>query len=181
MHRWISLVLAGATLACGQEPPAVANGHEAHMQPAAGSAAISESDDRIAELRRVTAPFNRIEAAKAAGWATPIAECLFDPALGGMGFHYGNTDLIDGTVDASKPELLVYEPEKNGRLQLVAVEYIVPYSVRPETSTPPTLYGLEFQKNARFELWGLHVWLKHNPNGMFAAYNPKVSCEYATP
>jgi hypothetical protein len=29
-------------------------------------------------------------------------------------------------------------------------------------------------------IWALHVWLwKHNPSGMFADWNPNVTCKYA--
>jgi hypothetical protein len=34
-----------------------------------------------------------------------------------MGSHYGNTALIDGTAQVDKPQLLLYEPEQNGRLR----------------------------------------------------------------
>jgi hypothetical protein len=31
--------------------------------------------------------------------------------------------------------------------------------------------------NEAFGLWTLHVWLfKHNPNGLFADWNPLVRC-----
>ena len=42
-----------------------------------------------------------------------------------MGVHFAKGELVDGTIDVQNPEVLVYEP-KNGRLQLVAAEYIVP-------------------------------------------------------
>ena len=44
-----------------------------------------------------------------------------------MGYHYFNKELIDDlVVDVSKPEGLVYAPPSDGRLKLVAVEYVVP-------------------------------------------------------
>jgi hypothetical protein len=36
-----------------------------------------------------------------------------------------------------EPELLLYEPEKNGRLRLVAVEYIILYTLHSRASAPP--------------------------------------------
>jgi hypothetical protein len=32
-------------------------------------------------------------------------------------------------------------------------------------------------QNHTFDVWALHVWVwKHNPSGMFADWNPQVSC-----
>lgn len=136
----------------------------------------------LATLRRVTAPFHRFEKATAAGWSAQITPCMTDPGgAGGMGFHYGNVALIDGSVRVDEPELLLYEPEKNGRLRLVAVEYIIPYTARSRSATPPVLFGQEFKQNDTFQLWGLHVWVwKENPSGLFANWNPRASCEHAT-
>jgi hypothetical protein len=98
-----------------------------------------------------------------------------------MGFHYGNVGLIDGSVQVDQPELLLYEPEKNGQLRLVAVEYIIPYSFHSRASAAPVLFGQEFKRNDTFQLWGLHAWVwKENPSGMFASWNPNVTCENAT-
>jgi hypothetical protein len=130
----------------------------------------------------VTAPFHSFGKAKAAGWLTKITDCMTDPnGAGGMGFHYGNTDLINGTVSVDKPELLLYEPEKDGRLRLVAVEYIIPYDFHGRNDVAPVLFGQQFKQNDTFKLWGLHVWVwKENSSGIFANWNPRVSCKYAT-
>jgi hypothetical protein len=43
------------------------------------------------------------------------------------------------------------------------------------------LFRQAFHQNDEAELWALHVWLwKHNPSGLFADWNPNVSCEFAT-
>ena len=98
-----------------------------------------------------------------------------------MGFHYGNVGLIDGSVQVDQPELLLYEPEKNGRLRLVAVEYIIPYTLHSRDAAPPVLFGQEFKQNDTFQLWGLHAWVwKENPSGMFADWNPRVNCSNTT-
>ena len=49
------------------------------------------------------------------------------PEEGAMGVHFAKPALFDGKVDVEHPEVLVYEP-RNGRLHLVAAEYIVPAS-----------------------------------------------------
>jgi hypothetical protein len=144
-----------------------------------GSAALRRD---LATLRRVTAPFHNFNKAVAAGWSTKITDCMTDAnGAGGMGFHYGNTGLINATVSVDKPELLLYEPDKNGRLHLVAVEYIIPYSFHGRGEAPPVLFGQQFKQNDTFNLWGLHAWVwKENPSGIFASWNPRVSCKYAT-
>jgi hypothetical protein len=128
-------------------------------------------------LRRVTAPFSDFALGQAAGYSTEITPCMSDPALGGMGFHYGNVGLIDGAVQVDQPELLLYEPQANGRLKFVAVEYIIPYTFVPRVAQPPVLFGQPFAQVDAFQLWGLHVWIaKKNPSGLFAPWNPTVSC-----
>ena len=140
----------------------------------------SDVNRELAELRRLTAPFHDISAAKAADWNVQLTGCMENPPAGGMGYHYANLGLIDGTAEVQRPQLLLYEPEKNGRMRLVAVEYIIPYSFVPETAPAPRLFGQAFHKNAAFQLWGLHAWVwEHNPSGMFADWNPRVSCQYA--
>jgi len=87
-------------------------------------------------------------------------------------------------VVAGKPEALVYAPEKNGRMKLAALEYVVIKSAWDEThSGPPSLFGHTFNLTLspnRFGLpafYSLHAWIwKANSAGMFVPWNPKVSC-----
>ena len=183
--RHTANLLAGIVLlaGCGGEPVATERGATVAAQREAeseGSAASVEKD--LATLRRVTAPFHNFDKARRAGWSAQITPCMTDPGgAGGMGFHYGNTALIDGTARVDEPELLLYEPEQNGRLRLVAVEYIIPYTAHSRSAAPPVLFGKPFIQNDVFQLWGLHAWVwKENPSGMFANWNPRVTCEHAT-
>ena len=44
-----------------------------------------------------------------------------------MGHHYLNPGLSDGIFELEKPEIILYVPDDNGNMQMVAVEYsIVP-------------------------------------------------------
>ena len=96
-----------------------------------------------------------------------------------MGFHYANTSLIDATVDAVQPEALLYEPQRDGSLRFVGVEYIVPRTAW-SGAEPPVLYGQTFPYIEAFDVYGLHVWVgTSNPDGVFAAWNPRVSCAFA--
>ena len=44
---------------------------------------------------------------------------------GSMGVHYVKGALVRGTIDAARPQAVVYEVQADGRLQLVALEYVV--------------------------------------------------------
>jgi len=138
----------------------------------------------VEEVRRATARFNDVAAARAAGYA-PFLGCVSGPQEGAMGTHYVNGDLVgDGVVDAQHPEALMYEA-RDGRLRLVGVEYIVLAEAwDARNQTPPVLMGQAFHLTASPNRYGipafyaLHVWAwKHNPHGMFVDWNPKVSCE----
>src|SRR5688572_24734906 len=104
MRRYAQLLAGIALLAgCGGEP--IPTETTAHLQPqAAASRASGRAENKdLAALRRVTAPFHNFEQATATGWSAQITPCMTDPA-GGMGFHYGNPALIDGSVRVEAPE-----------------------------------------------------------------------------
>ena len=135
-------------------------------------ASNGQDEGAVASVRLATAAFHDLGAAGAAGYA-PLLACFDLPGVGGMGQHYVNTSLLDATVVADQPEAQVYEVDGD-RLQLVAVEYIVPWTawVSP---TPPQLFGRSFFSNTTLHLWALHAWIwRPNPLGMFANYNPNV-------
>ena len=180
-----ALFAAAAAIACASEdtgtnPTAVSAASLAHGADARHTPASGGLDARtlkaLANLRRATAPFHRLEAAIDAGYDARVTECLSDPVQGGMGFHYADLSRFDATVEAMRPELLVYAPDRRGALHLVAVEYAVPLTAwtNPE---PPSLFGRPFHVNPTFGLWVLHAWVwKPNPAGMFADFNPRVQC-----
>ena len=176
MNRFALIVGGLALLAgCRGEQVPTENNQKVGIQ------ASSAKEKDLRTLRRVTAPFSDFALAKAAHYDTEITPCMSDPTLGGMGFHYGNVGLIDGAVQVDQPELLLYEPQANGRLKFVAVEYIIPYTFIPKDAPAPTLFGEAFSQNDTFQLWGLHVWIaKKNPSGLFAPWNPTVSCSNTT-
>lgn len=143
--------------------------------------AENETQDQLAQLRDATAKYHSIPTAQAAGYnlVPGLDYCFNNPGVGGMGFHYINVSLLDTKVEPLKPEALVYAPRRNGKLQLVAVEYIVPISAWDATNTQrPTLYGQTFERNDALGVYALHAWIwKHNPLGMFNDWNPRVSCK----
>lgn len=144
----------------------------------------------LAALATATAPYHSVSRALADGW-TEQPMCMTYPdgfhgeAAGTMGNHFYNVDYLTdgGHVEASQPELLLYEKRKDGTWRLNAVEYVIPARDLPGTATPPELFGQKFTfypEVGAAGIWGLHVWLwRHNPRGMFVNLNPLVSCQYA--
>lgn len=145
---------------------------------APAAAWAQDMNAELSALRSATASFHLLESANAAGWDEDITDCLSSPQ-GGMGHHYVNWGelLDDGMLDPLRPEVLVYAPDATGAKRLVAVEYLILGTDLPSTATPPELYGQQFHFNSAFGVWALHAWVwKHNPDGIFADWNPKVSC-----
>lgn len=140
--------------------------------------AAAEVNQDLAALKRVTAPLHNFEKAAPAGWGLEVTECLEHPTEGGMGYHYVNVDYyLDGEANVEEPEALLYAPRPNGSLQLVAVEYLVPLSASEEA---PRLFGRDMKADEAQGDWLLHVWVwEHNPAGMFADWNPRITCDDA--
>ena len=153
----------------------------------------SGPQDELAEVRRATAQFHSVEAATEAGYELGyvnglgnriITGCIAhptDPTAGAMGYHYFNKGLIDDlVVDVLKPEGLVYASGPNGQLKLVAVEYVVPGPAsNPEgPAVAPTPFGMGMHILVpQVGFHTLHAWIwSNNPAGMFAHWNPEVTC-----
>ena len=123
--------------------------------------------------------FHDITVAKDAGYKEQFPPGCAQSSEGAQAFHYIDRGLVDDKVELLRPELLMYEPGPGGSLQLIGVDYVVPFDAwtAPE---PPTLLGMPFGRNAPLGVWALHIWAwRPNPNGMFAMWNPKASCAYA--
>jgi hypothetical protein len=141
-----------------------------------GDDSVNESQD-LATLRTLTAPFQNFEAGKAAGYAAPFMGC-FASDSGAMGIHYQNTAIdLTATPSVDKPPFLMYEPQQDGTMTLVGVEYV---KAAPPTDPAPTLFDQQFTFNAGLKVWALHVWAwKSNPSGLYANWNPHVTCQFA--
>lgn len=174
------LALIPAVASAEQEP--TAHDHAAH--------ADATLQDELAQVRRATARFHRVEEALAAGyelgWVNGsgvriISGCVSNPTAGAMGYHYFNPELMaDNAVDPLEPEVLVYESAPDGGLKLVAVEWVVrgPNTNPPGVATAPSVLGMPMHILVpAVGFWLKHAWIwKHNPAGMFADWNPEVTC-----
>ena len=144
------------------------------------------------EVREGTGRFRDINVAFREGYAAATT-CVSGPDTGAMGVHLvhvnkGQPDRVaDGKLLAQEPEALIYEPEADGSMRLVGVEFIelaADWNAR-SPQEPPSVLGnlmnLVGEPN-RFGLpafYELHVWAwEHNPRGTFADWNTQVTCEH---
>ena len=133
-------------------------------------------------VRSATIQYQNIATATVAGYG-PFLGCVTGPDHGAMGVHYVNGALLNGTLDATHPQALIYEPT-DGQMNLVGVEFIVDSATwLKNNANPPVLEGQTFQfvdAPNRFNIpsfFELHVWAwRANPKGSFMDWNDNVSC-----
>jgi hypothetical protein len=142
----------------------------------------AEVQAKVSELRHATARFHDIKVAIQEGYA-PFGDCFANPPEGNMGYHYSNPELIeDPAVDPNHPELLLYEKQVDGTFKFVGVEYITFQAAWHKAGNrfKPRLFGEWFHLNSTLldePFYLLHVWQwRHNPNGRFVDWNPRVVC-----
>ena len=142
--------------------------------------AQATSKDDITRVREATAQFQRTPAARAAGYdlVSGLDYCFQNYGVGGIGYHYINTTLLDTNIVLLHPEAIIYTPDENGSIQLGAVEYMVPAAAwDAEHTEPPQVLGQRFHLHEKLGMYVLHAWIwKNNPAGMFEDWNPDVSC-----
>lgn len=174
MAMALSAVVAGQLPADAHDEASDASTADLHSRDGAGRA--------MADLRRDLRPYQDVANALADGFV-PVSECTESPA-GGMGVHFLNPARAMAPVDPAKPAILVYLPTADG-YQLVAAEWFSA-DADQDLSTDgdrPSLWGRPFDGPMLGHEPGmpihydLHVWLfKANPAGVFAPWNPAVSC-----
>ena len=137
----------------------------------------------LAQLRRSLAPYADVQRALADGFI-PVSECTESPE-GGMGVHFLNPARAMAPVNASEPALLLYSPTADGGFELIGAEWFQA-DADQDLSTDgdrPSLWGRPFEGPMTGHSpvmpvhYDLHVWLfDSNPDGVFAPWNPSVSC-----
>lgn len=139
----------------------------------------------LAAVRNATAKYHDLSVANAAGYGL-FYICTDNEALGAaMGQHFADVSrVVDPTISATDPEVLVYEPTRDGGYRLVALEWVVFQADWDALhSSPPELFGQTFEAIGAGNRYGLppfyelHAWIwKGNPRGLFNDWNPNVSC-----
>lgn len=145
----------------------------------------SQAGALITVVRQATARFRDVSVAQAEGYSLQFG-CVSGPDSGAMGLHFVNGAIVaSGVLDATRPQIVIYEPQPDGRLKLIGADYLLIASAWDAShSGPPELMGQLFQyfeAPNRFGLpafYTLHVWAwKDNPNGAFVNWHPHVSCQ----
>ena len=182
-----------------------------------GGCQSAEGEPTLDEVRSIAEKYRDVEVAKAEGYTTDgkcvTAEMLGHPAaMGVMGLHYVRRDLLglppkppppgSGRVNGSgthsdfrQPSMLVYEPQPDGSMELVAVENLVFADAwHAKSKSPPTFHGRTYpllKDEPATKVDEAHGWQPHyeqhlwvfrdNPNGPYSPFNPNVTCQYNKP
>jgi hypothetical protein len=139
----------------------------------------------MAAIRNATDPYQDLNVALEDGFVQ-LFDCTVNPnnAAEAMGQHYINPDRVDSSLKLTEPEVLMYEPQPDGSMALVAVEYIV-FEHDWSKPQPPKFLGQTLKRKEYVGLhqvdpfFEVHAWVwKDNPTGVFADWNTDVSCQY---
>ena len=179
----------------------------------AGADSPGPGEPTLAEVRAATEKYQDVAVALAEGFIRDPADmCETAPMMGrpasdgAMGVHYFRPDMLgitgppnprvngNGThTDFRVPAILIYEPQADGSMQLVAVENLVFQAswAAAGHSEPPTFHGVPYDNMKddpatatdeahMFEPhFDRHVWIyRENPAGVFNPFNPAVSCAH---
>ena len=156
------------------------HGHRSAISDAAPNVA-----SQLAPVRAATAKYHDVSAALADGYQLGyrgvVTGCISNPTAGAMGYHYFNwSKMDDPAIVEGDPEVLVYHTADDGTLVLGAVEWVVhkPLWEQAGHTEPPVVFGQTLHVlNPVLNWYIAHAWIwKHNPAGMFADWNPEVSC-----
>jgi hypothetical protein len=136
-------------------------------------------DPVVDHVRQANERFKDLAVATAEGYVA--SGCASSGDGGAMGVRYVNAAYLkDGHVDVDRPQAVLYEPLPDGKLVLVAVQYMT-------FSGPASLDGQAFgfvgapNPYDPQPFYELPVWAwKTNPRGAFVEMNPTVSCDHAS-
>jgi hypothetical protein len=172
---------------------AVAQDDHSHMQAEQQTemtqAQRSNANALVKIVRDSTERFKDVKVAEAEGYALQFG-CVSGDDFGAMGLHYIKGAFVkSGVLDATKPQIVIYEAMPNGGLRLIGADYLLLADAWDKThSGPPELMGQSFHlftSPNRFGLpafYTLHVWAwKDNPMGTFVNWHPNVSCASFNP
>jgi hypothetical protein len=147
----------------------------------AAFAAEISLDDQIEASRSASSKYWDISVAKADGYE-PLFDCT-EGQDGSMGQHFIHPGRAgDGKLVLNEPDVLMYEPQPDGTMQLVAIEYVVFEKDWPR-SAPPSFMGQVMKRKTAVgshpvdPFFEVHAWhWRHNPDGFFSDWNVNVSC-----
>jgi len=165
---------------------ATAQSTHSHAAPSKSQSLTAAQGALLQAVRESTARFKDVSVAEVEGYSL-LFGCVTGPDSGAMGLHYVNMALVgSGVVDATKPQIVIYEPQPDGHLRLIGADFLVladQWDKQHPGEGAPQLMGQlyhYFESPNRFGLppfYTLHVWAwKPNPKGAFVNWHPNVSC-----
>jgi hypothetical protein len=169
--------------------PGVCRAQSTHAHTANTRQLTAAQGALLQVVRDSTERFKDVAVAESEGYHLAFG-CVSGPDAGAMGLHYVNMDFVahtprtpSGEIDPTRPEIVIYEPLPNGKLQLIGADYLVFADPKNPNQVAPQMMGQlfhYFEAPNRFGLpafFTLHVWAwKDNPNGAFVNWHPNVSC-----
>jgi hypothetical protein len=153
------------------------------LSSVASAQSLAADQSKLVQIvRNSTWQYQDVANAVAAGYG-PFLGCVSGSDHGAMGIHYVNPSLLNGTLDPTHPQALIYEP-LNGQMSLVGVEFIVDATTWLKNNAgSPVLEGQTFlfvDSPNRYNIpsfFELHVWAwRSNPMGPFMDWNDNVTC-----
>ena len=150
-----------------------------------GFSAPSKNNALVRIVREATARFQDPAVAEAEGYKLQFG-CVSGSDFGAMGMHFVNDALVmDPKLDPWHPEIVIYEPQPNGKLRLIGADFLVLADMWDTAKFgQPQIMGQLlhlFESPNRFGLpnfYTLHVWAwKDSPTGTFVNWNANVSCD----
>lgn len=186
--RSVCSLLGALGLAAAWSPHASAQqgfgGHQHDAMHDKGSSAQPGAFVKV--VREATARYRDVNVARAEGYEL-LFGCVSGPDVGAMGMHFVNMQLVgDGELDPARPEIVIYEPQPNGRLRLIGADFLVladAWHAKHPGAAPEVMGQLFhlFESPNRFGLpsfYTLHVWAwKDSPTGTFVNWHANVSCD----
>ncbi len=172
--RRLAALAVIAVAACSDDAPTAPS-----IADVALATAPAAARQDLAAARAATARYHDVARATADGYKA-MGECVPGPTGGAMGVHYVNERLLlDGKLEVERPEVLLYEPQKNGGAKLVGVEYMIPKPMWDPANPGkrPTMFAGTAFEDGPMNTYALHVWVwQPNPAGIFQPFNTAVSC-----
>ena len=168
--RLALMFIAACALLIGSVPLTVNSTPALRLAPTPDNLSAA-TNQQLAQARRGTAKYHDIAQAEADGYVN------INVYESGEGLHYVNFALVDGNFDAEHPEVLLYAPVPHeNRMELVAVEYVVPLSLSSGAPAGFTGDADVWRENSEgLGLWELNAWIwLHNSDGIFAFKNSRV-------
>jgi hypothetical protein len=181
--RFTPSILGAFLLAAVCAAPLVAASDHTHKTPTAEQK--TKANALVAVVREATERFKDVAVAMEQDYALQFG-CVSGSESGAMGMHFVNGPLVmDGEIDATRPEIVIYEPTKGGGLKLIGADFLVLADAwNAKHASPPELMGQLFhlfEAPNRFGLpafYTLHVWAwKPSPTGSFVNWHQDVSCD----